>query len=403
MSLIQKKLVHVAQLLELDQVSKASRLLKSIQIKKLLPYQRGEFFFHQAQIHQLQGNFPLALKNFLVSYRFYKSQKSLHYQSLIAHHLGDIYRQIESFDLAIHWYEEVQKLLKNIPKNNSSLIDDAITGRALSFRGKGKYQAAINLLLKQKVRYEKAKDYEAAAYANWAIGTTYRFIGDFKKAVNHLKKSLQIYSRIQDQTGKAYAFCGLGGTLRMMGVPTESLECYLFAHKTFKSYGDQFGQAYSLCGTGNAYRMMRNYSTAIKFSHQAEQLYRKLKQKGPLGFVLWSLAQNEIALGLKKQAKLHLIEAWKLFKNVNDQRGLTYVQLGWGEFFRDENPAKAKKHYLLAGKQAKKCGILFEQIHARARIHLLSGGRPLSLNLDFPQYKKCGVDFESFRKYETLP
>jgi tetratricopeptide (TPR) repeat protein len=141
----------------------------------------------------------------------------------------------------------------------------------------------------------------------------------------------------------------------MQGKASVSRSCYAKAYRLFVRLQDQFGQAYSMCGQGNSYRMNRNYQKALPFMTQAIHEYKKIGQKGPRGFVLWSRSQAFLGFKMFSRAQKDLSQSDLLFKSVNDQRGLTYVALGWGEFYRSQEKLEIaqsyfKKAFILAKK-----------------------------------------------------
>jgi tetratricopeptide (TPR) repeat protein len=296
-----------------------------------------------------------------------------------AQKLGDVHRQLEEFSAAARWYSAA---LKHLPSQSyDSTKVDLECGLALCHRGEGKYARAITGLKRALHGYTRRHDHEGVAYAQWALGTTQRFAGRFIDAERNLRKSISLYEKLKDTSGLAYARCGLGGTLRMRGHARESEKLYRQANAVFKKLGDRFGQAYSFCGQGNALRMQGRERYGIPFMKKAIALYTSLKQKGPRAFVLWSLAQAEQSLGHEKAAAHHLNQSEKLFRAVNDRRGLTYISLG-RRAFRD------------ALRRARNESLPFEAAHA---LRGLDDKRAFSL------YRKCGVNHSAFLRNRALP
>ncbi|MCG3205167.1 MAG: hypothetical protein KCHDKBKB_01886 [Elusimicrobia bacterium] len=198
----------------------------------------------------------------------------------------------------------------------------------MCIRGLGKYQQALSLLKKCLSAYKKSKDIEGEAYVLWALGTTHRFACQFAQAEKQLRLSVEKYSLLKDPSGLAYARAGLGGTLRMRGKPQESFHLYQKASQFFSQAKDHFGIAYSSCGQGNALRMMGFSDKALPYMNKAIRIYKALRLRGPLGFVLWSRSQAFLALKKRDQAQRDLQEARRQFLLVKDRRGLKYCVLG---------------------------------------------------------------------------
>ncbi len=281
---------------------------------------RAESLGRKASFCQNRGDFHRAKRYFLEAHVIYQKTKDPLGVIDTAHALGDIHRQLEDFAWARRWYE---KVLRIQPQNIDSQL-----GLALCLRGEGKYRAAIASFKRCLKTYERARDHEARAYVHWAIGTTQRFAEDYAPAEKNLRTSLVLAKKLKDKSSEAYARAGLGGTLRMRGRYKESGAEYKRAYAIFRREKDDFGIAYSSCGQGNALRMQNKPRLGIPFMKRAIALYRALDLKGPRAYVLWSLSQAELMIGRVRDANTHLNEAEKLFRAVNDRRGLSYIAKG---------------------------------------------------------------------------
>ncbi len=247
---------------------------------------------------------------------------------------------------------------------------DADIGIGMCWRGLEKFSEAIRRLKKCSTAYRKRNDQEGFAYALWALGTTQRFAGRLSAAEKNLRQSVRLYEKLGDKNGLAYARCGLGGTLRMRGKNKESFGHYQWANRVFKIEKDRFGEAYSNCGQGNALRMQGKVMAALPYMTKAEVLYRKLGQKGPLAFVLWSRAQAEISLKKFSSAKKRIAESRRIFKSVSDPRGLVYADLGEGQLLMAQNDPRCFYFFRRVLKAARLQKFPLETGYARRRLRL---------------------------------
>jgi tetratricopeptide (TPR) repeat protein len=357
----------------------------------------------RGQACQALSRFREAKENYLRAHRSHKHGGDIYGQMNAACRLGDVERQLENFSSAVGWYSLAYRLASRNSHHYSTMIHDAALGRALSLRGMGNLTAAAQELKMLAKKYRKADDKGGYAHAMWALGTTERFLGRLKEAESHLKLSVSLYTQLQDPVGLAYARCGLGGTLRMRGRAKESGQLYAKANNVFRKNGDAFGTAYSFCGQGNALRMQGFLKQSLIYSRQAFKIYTSLHQKSPLAFVLWTLAQTNISLKNYSLADHYLTRAEKLFKSVKDRRGLVYISLGRGELYRQQNIQKAPSFYNRAIRSAKRLNLQFEIVHGRRGLLLCQPQNKPSLNSIFRSYKKCGVNFGSFKHYSSLP
>jgi hypothetical protein len=111
--------------------------------------------------------------------------------------------------------------------------------------------------------------------------------------------------------------------------------------------------------------------------------------------VLWSRAQIHIADSRFLLAKRDLDLVERLFRSVNDKRGLVYADLGWGMYFRRKNDPRANIYLRRASKRAQALSLFFEATHADRLLHQTSSFER--------RYLKFGVVKKEFFKYRTLP
>lgn|GEM_PF-4371078 len=312
--------------------------------------------------------------------------------------LGHIARQRERFHEGKDWFKKSEAMAKKVKERSSNLagqlILDARCGEALCERGLGKFKQSERIFKSLLQYYRKQTDKDGEAFVYWALGTTQRFLGNLKEAEVNLRQSIQLYAQLRNLNGLAYSRCGLAGVLRMKGLAKDSGKLYRTAHRQFRKGRDNFGMAYSFCGQANAARMQNSYAAARQFFKKSITKYNFIKQKGPLGFVFWSLAQLELSLGNMSVAKRYLRRAEACFKEVHDKRGLVYSYLGWGDFFQRSQNKKALMFYRMAKGRAKQLDLKLEQVHAQARIKSQSQKH---------LYKKLGVNLSAFTHYSSLP
>ncbi len=349
----------------------------------------------RGELSQNEGRFHDAHRLYLAAYQTYRRAQDRFGAAQMLLKCGDTSRQLENFTAALSFYRQARILEKKLAASaTGGVVLDAACGEALALRGQGHYREALAQLWRCGRVYRKAGDHEGRAYVLWAMGTTLRFWGRLHEAEKRLRQSLRWYQRFPDPIAQAYALCGLGGTLRMRGFAAESGRLYRQAGAIFRRSRDNFGLAYAACGQGSAERMRNRHHPALKFMTQAARLYGSLRQKGPLAFVLWGRAQSEVALGRWREAKNDLTNAERLFQSVRDRRGLVYIDLGWGEFYGTQNPARAKRFFERAYHAARRLGIRLEQGHARRRFSPRQAQR---------FYRSAGVDQRRFSSYRSFP
>lgn len=257
--------------------------------------------------------------------------------------IGDIYRMIGNFDLAIKNYTYSIELAKTM--RNHVAVSDAKVGLALSLRAQGNWQDTIKLIREARKIYMNNNDKEGTAFTLWAEAGTLRIKGDIIKALKKFKESYAKFKSLDDPQGVGYSLCGLGGTSRIAGFYKESKNYYETANKLFSQQKDTFGKAYSFCGIGNAYRMLNDFRNALRNFKKAAKLYEKIGDKVSYSYTLWGMGMTYSLIGNNKKAHDYFINSMKLFQKTKDPRGIIYCRIGLGQLsLIDGRSALAKKY-----------------------------------------------------------
>lgn len=277
--------------------------------------------------------------------------------------LGDIYRMLGKFDLAVKSYSEAIDLAKKYKKK--TLYSDAKLGLGLSLRAQGKWKESLRFFCQSKKTYIKLDDREGIAFSLWAEGGALRIKGSIKDAIGAFKSSLELFKTLKDKIGIGYCLCGLGGSSRVAGLFKDSLKYYTTANKLFFKIKDTFGMAYSHCGIGNAFRMLNNYKKALFHFYKAARLYKKIKDIVSYSYTLWGIGSTYKMIGDYKKARDNFRRALILFKKTKDSRGIIYCNLSLGEIaFLQDKKTEALRLLKEAFYKSLKNGYAIEKCHA---------------------------------------
>jgi tetratricopeptide (TPR) repeat protein len=327
--------------------------------------------------------------------------------------LGDIYRMIGQFDLAIESYSGVIDLAKKYKKKIWVL--DAKIGLGLSLRAKGKWKESLKLIRESKNSYIRHGDKEGIAFSLWAEAGALRIKGDVKGAIRTFKRSFHIFKMLKNRQGMGYCLCGIGGSSRIAGLFRDSYKYYTAANKLFSKIKDIFGLAYSYCGIGNAFRMLNDYKKAILYFSKATRLYKKIGDIVSYSYTLWGLGSTYKMMGNYKKAYDNFRKALVLFKKTDDQRGIIYCKLGIGELNLLQNKKKnavslvrdAFHESIKNGYAVEKChaglilSYLYENISFTKVVQIKEKKKlvPFSEKIDKRCYRKLGLKL----KFQGLP
>lgn len=327
--------------------------------------------------------------------------------------LGDIYRMIGKYGLALESYSGAIDLAKKYKKK--TWVSDAKIGLGLSLRAQGKWRESLKLIYESKKTYIKQGDKEGSAFSLWAEAGALRIKGDIKGAIRTFKKSFHIFKMLKNRQGMGYCLCGIGGSSRIAGLFRNSLTYYTAANKLFSKIKDVFGLAYSYCGIGNAFRMLNDYKKAIFYFSKATRLYQKIGDIVSYSYTLWGLGSTYKMMGDYKKAQDNFIKALLLFKKTNDQRGIIYCKFGIGELNILQNKKKnairllreAFHESMKNGYDVEKChaGLILSYIYKNipfikgVQIMVNKELMPFSEKIDIRCYKRLGLKL----KFQGLP
>lgn len=328
--------------------------------------------FHRAEKLREKSFYLQALRLFRKALRGYAS---LHdhegeYNCLLS--LGDTYRMVGSFDLAVQSYTEAIDIAGAF--KSAVKAADAKVGLGLSLRAQGKWKEALQLIRQSKNTYRKKKDMQGVAFTLWAEAGALRIKGDIPGAISTYKQSYEIFKDLKDNQGIGYCLCGLGGASRIAGLFKDSLKYYISANRLFSKTGDTFGRAYSYCGMGNAYRMLRDFRNAFDHFAKAVRIYKKIGDKVSFAYTLWGLSTAYKMAGKLEVSHDHLLKAMALFKKTKDPRGMIYCRLGLGEIaLITGRKAVAQRHLSAAQTGLNEYNFAVEKCFAKTLISSISG------------------------------
>ncbi|MGB9716304.1 MAG: tetratricopeptide repeat protein [Thermodesulfovibrionales bacterium] len=322
-----------------------------------------ERLIEQAETLKVRSLYSQSLRLFKKAFQKYR--RILHTDGMLRCLLsiGDIYRMMGNYDLAVKSYSKAIEFAKK--SKEKTYILDAKIGLGLSLRAQGKWKESLRLIYESKKNYISQGDKEGIAFSLWAEGGALRIKGDIKDAIKAFKKALEIYKTLKDREGIGYCLCGLGGASRVAGLFEDSLKYYTAANKLFSKTNDIFGLAYSHCGMGNAFRMLNNYKKALLHFSKATRLYQKIGDIVSYSYTLWGMGSTYKMMGKYKKAQDNFRKAVLLFKKTKDPRGIIYCKLSLGEIdFIQDNKTNAIKVLKEAFYDSIQNGYSIEKCHA---------------------------------------
>ncbi len=218
--------------------------------------------------------------------------------------------------------------------------------KAFVYFYKGKIDSALNLFIKGKDIYE-ANGYKADA------GRMYNNIGIVQSRMGNLRESLKSYLKaisLLKQTGDIEAliatYINASDSYRNVGNYEEALQLSFKAMQQFdnlkvKTFRDSIKEAHIFKGIANIYVSQRKIKSAENYYMKAMSIYKKYGANTDLADIYLNLGYLHI--NEPQKAKRNYLKALKLYKKTN-KIALAYLNLG--EVYMRENEIDSAKYFL---------------------------------------------------------
>lgn len=127
---------------------------------------------------------------------------------------------------------------------------------------------------------------------------------------------------------------------------TDAIEVGHDLLKVQQARGDSLGMGKALSYIGLAYDYVDEHDTAIKFYHEALDIFITVKDKEREGGIYHNLAGVYDSEGLPEQALVYHNKALEIAKIINDQTWLSSIYVNMGLIYEKSNPKEAERLFL---------------------------------------------------------
>ncbi|AKB46978.1 hypothetical protein MSKOL_1201 [Methanosarcina sp. Kolksee] len=213
-------------------------------------------------IHQHQGDYEEAMKNYRQSMEI---EKELGDKSGIAktlHQLGNIHQLQGKYDEAVKDYNQSLKIGEEL--GDKSVIAYSLHSLGMIHHRQGNYGKAVrnyNQSLKIK---EDLGDEGGIAYTLHQLGMINQDQGNYEEAVNNYNQSLKIEEELGDKSGVAKTLHQLGTVHYQQGNCEEAVKSYNQSLKMKEELGDKDGIAVTLHELGIINEDEKEYLIALR-------------------------------------------------------------------------------------------------------------------------------------------
>ena len=167
----------------------------------------------------------------------------------------------------------------------------------------------------------QARTVGRAKALNGAGGLAY-WQNDFVAAARYYEEQLAIFEELGDRSGLAEAYYNLGYLAAIPGDHALAVERYERAIALWREVGDASGVASGLLGIALVFFLTRDWERGLPASREAVKQAERTGDRYRLASSLGVLGRLEAEMGDLGPARLHQLEALRLFAGAGDPTGI---------------------------------------------------------------------------------
>jgi tetratricopeptide (TPR) repeat protein len=221
--------------------------------------------------------------------------------------LGLAYRDMGEPRKAIEYYEQAQKIAREIGYRRGEGYHLGNLGNA--YRNLGEPRKAIEYLDQAQKIFRVIGDRMGEGIDLGNLGLAYSDLGEPRKAIEYYEQALKIFREIGSMRGEGTALGNLGLAYFALGQSFKAIEYYEQALKIFREIGDRRGEGTALGNLGNAYSDLGQPSKAIEYHDQTLKIAREMGDRSGEARASWNLGlEYETAGDLRRAADLMQVD-----------------------------------------------------------------------------------------------
>lgn len=237
-------------------------------------------------------------------------------KSTSLYNLGNLYRRINNYRLALDCQNQALEIRKSI--NDLKGIASSLNNLGEIYKILNKYdQALIHLNKSLKIREENGSQKELAYTLN-NIGSVFWLKKDYANSLEYYLKSLEIRSKLGDKADISSSLNNLGNVYKNLNKPNKALEYYSKALQIRKQIGNKTLISFSLNDIGGIYWRLNNFNESLSYYNQSLKIRREIGNKIYIASTLKNIGTvykdlNELDYSLKSYN-----DALKIYNDIND-------------------------------------------------------------------------------------
>ncbi len=310
----------------LQLLNEASKIYSEIPESMEAKIEYGNIFGLLSWIYRIRCDYKYSLEianktlNEILEY----SQKNNISNKELKKVIGNLYNNIGmtysiqgDYQKAIEFYEKALETSKE-------LGDKRDTGAAYNnlgniYANRGEYEKAIECYMKKLKISEEIGDKKGIGTAYNNIGLVKSDLGKYSEAIECYNQKLKISEELNDKRGKGMAYGNLGIVYANLGEYDKAIEFYEKILNISEEINDALGIAIVNGNIGDVYFDKGEYENALEFYKKYYEISEKIGFKRGIGISNNNIGNVYIELKDYEEAKKRLIEARKIFEELDDR------------------------------------------------------------------------------------
>lgn len=306
--------------------------------------------------YEFRDQYMLSLEYYSRAYKCISKQKNLMETSLSCGHLGNLYRTIGKYDIALKRYKEAASLANKAASITNCTRNIMLEGRWLGnigiiYANQGSYDKALkyyfDALKISKTVQDKLRE---VAWLS-LIANVYVAQSKYEGALKYAYESLEVANNIGYKRSAVMTMNTIGNTYRFLGEYDRALEVHHKALDTANNIGAINQEVICMGEIGEIYRIQERYIEALDFYKKA---YSKAKTLGDkynqalweraIGIVYYNSPEPEV-----KKAKQHLKNAMDTASSIGHKKLLAEIMMHLGNAYSVDGEHEEAEKYIKKG------------------------------------------------------
>ncbi len=249
----------------------------------------------------------------------------------------------------IRWghIERAMEMLNESIKTTSGVTKLNYEGTLANiYYGLGDFNAALNIYLDIKCKYERSGYKSGIAKTLHQLGMIHQDQGNYEEAVKKYNQSLKIAEELGGKNGIASTLHQIGTIHQDQGNYEEAVKKYTESLKIAEELGDKSGIAQTLHQIGNVHYQQGNYEEAVKKYNQSLKMKEELGDKSRIASTLHQIGMIHQDQGNYEEAVKKYTESLKISEELGGKNGIASTLHQIGTIHQDQgNYEEAVKKY----------------------------------------------------------